>query len=642
MKLFKKIAAVALALCTGASVFAFSACDSDKPFGGLFPPAGDGSTDDDNNAGDLPDGEKGDREAFFASLAAQPDSAAAFETEIGYSTTKSIYRGSSPTNKVVVSSITDDIFSRGKADLVGGDVDLSVLDSKTEVVGSSSASDNFVSYFFRRDGHEFVSRKKGTALVDNYSGLTFTYGGEAEFEDDIAEIFQILPKFPAEAPANFLVARLADTVGALKVGKTSASIDVNAMLYKIATDFQTVLKGVNADTTVGTLLENATVKKYLSVFTELVPVENVASLVSNLKYADMISAGITDDKLEKWGITREQFEKFAAKFDGVDFSKLSEIQPDEKSTTYDYIVKLLKSDELKDVINSALFTGVEDGEKLPKLTEVTLTALMVAAGADKNEAAEKFALFKNYADIFVSDSFTKTAFTYTRKIPSKLPADGEDGKEEIPAVVYGRDRTDGAGAQTESYTLSNAVIKFDLAEDGAAGTEHISFLLLKSRTEAEDGDVILTEQSLAVDAKVDFSETVTFADIGNCTALYTAKSLIGASEKVEIKRADLDGGEGIAPVVLRTLTDFGGNFVGVYVCDKEGNQISSGGEFPVKFALPDGGEEELFVGFTFSQYEESGDVKVSLTYAGAAFGSAIIWSSEYTFSGTVSELISKQ
>lgn len=641
MKLLKKIAAVALAMCTGASVFAFSACDSDKPFGGLFPPSGDGNTDNENGNNELPDDEKGDSEAFFASLAAQPDSAAAFETEIGYSTTKSIYTGSSPTNKIVVSSTTDDIFTRGKADFVGGDLDLAALDSKTEVAGSASASDNFVSYFFRRDGHEFVSRERGTALVDDYSELTFTYGGEAELEGGIAEIFQLIPKFPAETPANFLVARLADTVGALKVGKKSAAIDVNAMLYKIATDFQTVLKGVNADTTAGTLLENATVKKYMSVFTELVPVENVASLISHLKYADMISAGITDDKLEKWGITREQFDKFAAKFKGVDFSKLSEIRPDEKSTTYDYILKLLKSDELKDVLNAALFEGVEDGEKLPRLTEVTLTALMVAAGMDKNEAAEKFAIFKNYADMFVSDSFTKTAFTYTRKIPSKFPA-GEDGKGEVPASVYGRDKADGAGVQTESYTLSNAVIKFDLTEDGAAGTEHISFLLLKSRTEAEDGDVTLTEQSLAVDAKVDFSETVELADIGNCTALYTAKSLIGASEKVDINRADLDGGEGIAPVVLRTLTDFGGNFVGVYVCDKDDNQISNGGEFPVKFALPDGGEETLFIGFTFSQYEESGDVKVSLTYGDVVFCSAIIWSSEYTFSGTVSELISKQ
>lgn len=627
MKLIKKLAASALALIMGCLASVLSACDNGN-FEGIFPSTGGDTTNNGTGDEDVVGEVLGDKEAFFASLAVRPSAAAIFQTEIGYSTTKSIYAGSSSVTKTVVSSTTDDIFAVGAADLTNGDIDLAITDGRTEVSGTVSDSENFVSYFFRRDGHDFISRNVGAQISEDYSGLTLTYGGETEFEDEIAEIFSILPAFGAGVPTNYVIAKLADITGALKVGKDSATIDVNAVLYNTATDLHGVLRGVSENTTLEALLQNATVKKYISPFTELIPVEDAASFIANLKYADLLFLTADDKYLASIGLTRELFDKIADRFFGVDFGLLSKIEPDDESTTYDYILKLIKSEELRDVLNAAFFPVAEESEKLPKISDLTISECMVLAGIAEDEVSGKFAYAKNYADAFISDSFTPTAFTYTKRPTSPLVRDYKSEKPE-------------AGGPTEKYTLSDAVIEFDLTEDGAAGTEHISFLLLKSETEGAGAEVTLTEQSLAVAAAIDFSEAVSLADVGDCTAEYTAITVKDAVAEAAIKRAALDGGVGIAPVVLRTSVDLDGNLSGVYVCDLNGNIISNDGEFDIGFSGGDG-EEKFTLSYTYSQYEESGDVKVTFLYGGKAVGSAIIWSTQYTFTSTVSSLISKQ
>lgn len=116
------------------------------------------------------------------------------------------------------------------------------------------------------------------------------------------------------------------------------TVDVNKTLYNFVNDIKGVVNGVTDSTTVGDLLGNATVKKYFGVITELVPVDTVKSMLSQ--------SGIN-------------------------------VSPDEGSSTYDYIVKVISSEEVKNLIGSTADITLPD-----TLDKFTLAFILNGAGMD--------------------------------------------------------------------------------------------------------------------------------------------------------------------------------------------------------------------------------------------------------------------
>ena len=626
MKILKRAAGLALALFMSVSFGGLVACDG-APNSGVNErlPATDtenpsGGTKPDDIENPVDDKElKAKKEKFLLSLSEQATDALRFDAEIGYSTTQSVITGSSGASKKVVRSSVDDMTACGGVEFASSDIDLAVLDEKTTSVGSLTASVNTASYYFNRNGHLFKSVEKGNVLTDDYSKLSFEYGGEIakEHKSVIDEIFAIKNK----ARVLYVLAKLADAAGELKLGAGFATVDVNAVLYKIATDVNAAVDSIGATTSVGAFLENAAIKKYLSAVAEIVPVERVYAFVAFLPIAATSIDKLPDEVFESYGITRAQVEFILSKLSGVDLTKLAKILPDAGSTTYDYILKLLKSNELRDAVNAVLSKNGESVSNLPKLSDVAIASVLPIVG--NAIGIRDLSELKKQVGALVTNSFTKEEFHFT------VGDAGKDGKSGATSV-----------SSSTSYKLRDAEVKFVLDDDGKSGEQNVSFLLLKSGNVAAAGETLLNETSLSLDAKVAFCASVALANVDNCAAEYKASSIKGVKESVEFNRRDIDGNDGKATVEFVAATDDDGNLTGINVVNSVGEIISKDDAFKLTFVGTDGAGEEFTLKYTYLQYD-GGDVKIVVSSDNKQIRIVMLFSKNTTFKSTVAQLANR-
>ncbi|MDE6001177.1 MAG: hypothetical protein K2G96_02510, partial [Clostridia bacterium] len=298
--------------------------------------------------------------------------------------------------------------------------------------------------------------------------------------------------------ANYALISFVSTADALTIESGKASVDLNNAVYNVVQDLKEVVNGLTEETTLGDILANEKVRKYLTVFTELVPATLVSAGVAKLPELLEMLNSLTPEDASEFGEMGTFVLMAQAILNGVSFDDIAQITPD-GTVTYDYLIKLLASDAMRDIANtvlvnlmtvmgggnggdaeqvSVLADGGEEVEGLfPNLTNISVGLIldMVNAGKPDADKLDLETLKTNFAAM--TDSVTEEGFYFAMpKIGSSEgsnPDDGtvmqEAGEDEAPTLMYV------SGAKIE-YALSGASvtgISFELNVTTNAGDMEI-------------------------------------------------------------------------------------------------------------------------------------------------------------------------
>lgn len=264
---------------------------------------------------------------------------------------------------------TMDAAMNGKFNLLSGDADL-VMTDKHKV---PTTYDNY-EYAFLRDWNMFSyseeherdedDNKIGSNEVKDFTGKTLYWGGdmydqmaEAGADAAIKQIFGddfdmgeiasklVMPEYGA------MIAALADSLGAFKIEGNTATADINLAIYNLVGKLKTVLDQLKGSTTIGEFLALNEIKTVIGALTTGLTGEQAAQYVQSA----LATLGIV-------GLS---------------------IPADKDSTVYDYIIKVLSSDELYAFVN-AMLTGMGSPVTLPsKLNALTLDFVLSIYNAAK-------------------------------------------------------------------------------------------------------------------------------------------------------------------------------------------------------------------------------------------------------------------
>lgn len=172
----------------------------------------------------------------------------------------------------------------------------------------------------------------------------------------------------------------------------AAVIDLNKAAYNFANDVKTLVNGITAETSIGQLLDNAILKKYATVFTELISIDEISLLIAQLVVYAQRFQTMTHEQIELLPEeTRKIAELAQTLLKNVNIGALLNVKPDKNSSTYEYIVKILKSDEFNAVIAGVIANVIAqspDGSaQLPfpanvKFTDISVGQILSLSAGD--------------------------------------------------------------------------------------------------------------------------------------------------------------------------------------------------------------------------------------------------------------------
>ena len=125
---------------------------------------------------------------------------------------------------------------------------------------------------------------------------------------------------------NYFVLGLAEASGAVTESNGTVTADLNLAVYNAVKDIKEAVDTITAETTVGQLLANEKLAKYLKIFTELVKPEEVLDLLKE-----------TVDSVKNSPDVSAEVKAMAQQISSL----LDACQPEEGSSTLEYILKLL-------------------------------------------------------------------------------------------------------------------------------------------------------------------------------------------------------------------------------------------------------------------------------------------------------------
>ncbi len=125
---------------------------------------------------------------------------------------------------------------------------------------------------------------------------------------------------------NYFVLGLAEASGAVTESNGTVTADLNLAVYNAVKDIKEAVDTITAETTVGQLLANEKLAKYLKIFTELVKPEEVLDLLKE-----------TVDSIKNSPDVSAEVKAMAQQISSL----LDACQPEEGSSTLEYILKLL-------------------------------------------------------------------------------------------------------------------------------------------------------------------------------------------------------------------------------------------------------------------------------------------------------------
>lgn len=359
MKALKKITAFAVAMTMGCSIAAFAACNPDG--------IGDGEE------GELTNPPAQLIDAALASALKQEKQYANlnFVGKMSYVSTHYTKNGS-----VFDVSYADthnmDISATGKIDVKNGNGDFVARSSATNTsTGAdrnteiSGRNDSTLYYYFLRDWNDFLYESLDRQEVTDFTGKELSYGSsmKIDWEEILGQLGLIggssdagsyaseasSPMLPdlstlpqtgdlaclALPEVNLTLINLAAAANTLNNENGVYSIDLIKTVQTVITEVGSVVSSLKDETTVGDILNNATVKKYFSVITELIPVETVKTTVSTV-----IDGLAANEDIKPMLLYIQQ--------------DLNAIKTITASTTYDYIISLVGSQNLVNIINTVI------------------------------------------------------------------------------------------------------------------------------------------------------------------------------------------------------------------------------------------------------------------------------------------------
>ena len=301
---------------------------------------------------------------------------------------------------------------------------MNVKTGDADIVTQVKDGDTLVSWqnHFLRDWNIFTyDQADGEAA--SWNGVTLTYKGNvltqtANKIDGMTSwagylTGTVLSAGSVDAGAgNYAIAKFAHAFGGLTVAEDTASIDLNKTFYRAAQELKTALHSINEKTTLGNFLKTEEMRNLFSPFTEMMtPAELKGTIVA------LINA-VTESSPE----IQQLFLLM-----GLDFDALFPT-PTKNISTYDYLLKVISSEAMKNTINSiVVWARVLQGQQslTPALSttldKVKLSDLFALAGVQisdvvaifdhltKNMTEENFALVTPDAEI----SLTNMTIVYT-------------------------------------------------------------------------------------------------------------------------------------------------------------------------------------------------------------------------------------
>ncbi|MDE7306038.1 MAG: hypothetical protein K2N33_01470 [Clostridia bacterium] len=502
MKIFKKFLAAIIAAVMALGIFAFAACGNDNSGNNNGPD--EGGNEGGNNNGTV---------LTTAQLLQAVSAQQVKYLEVNASSSSSVV------DPAMVISETN---FNAKVNLNDLDADIAIysaiLDEQQNLVKDYD-------YSFVRGGYNFsdvsyAGIPKEEVSPENYSSIPLVYNSESSIDSSMSAYVPL-----GLNQANYALISFVSTANALTIESGKATVDLNKAVYNVVQDLKEVVNGLTEETTLGDILANEKVRKYLTVFTELVPATLVSAGVAKLPELLEMLNSLTPEDASEFGEMGTFVLMAQAILNGVSFDDLAQITPD-GTVTYDYLIKLLASDAMRDIANTVLVnlmtvmgggnggdaeqvSALADGEGeveglLPNLTNISVGLIldMVNAGKPDADKLDLETLKTNFAAM--TDSVTEEGFYFAMpKIGSSEgsnPDDGtvmqEAGEDEAPTLMY----------------VSGAKIEYALSGASVTG---ISFEL-NVTTNAGDMEIV-SEYSASITYT---SEAYRLADISNNTVWY--------------------------------------------------------------------------------------------------------------------------
>ena len=306
MKIFKKLLAVFLASAMVCSTAALSACGN-------------------------PDKEEEERNEFLNQITQQAINAVEIEA-VGLTVTHS---------GDVTGTVTTDV--NAKLDFRTGNGDV-LYTNKYEAATVDATT---YGYAFLREWELLVDENEYETEVTDYSQLNLKLIDVSDIIGDETDMDLDLSTLPVGdllgggmGEANRLLSTFANASGALTMENGAAVIDLNKAAYNFANDVKTLVNGITAETTIGQLLDNAILKKYATVFTELISIDEISLLIEQLVVYAQTFQTMTPEQIELLPEeTRKIAELAQTLLKNVNIGALLNVKPDKNSSTYEYIVK---------------------------------------------------------------------------------------------------------------------------------------------------------------------------------------------------------------------------------------------------------------------------------------------------------------
>ncbi len=367
MKIFKKLLTVLTAFIMAFTIAVFAACTpvEDKP-----KDPGSGNTDNPNDPNN-PDNPGADPNAALINGVLTQEYVAATESMSVNQTSEYNYyaltsdgkKGSALTEKNYTNSY--EMSQSGKFNLADGDADISIVGTQNDTNKEhNSYNGTTYDYNFLRDWNAFsvpasytydettgIYTPSNTKPVTDFSNITLSYGGSAT--EGVPLDFEALGGMSAFANLglglqNFAVLSLGNYFGGLTVKGETATVDINKMAYNLATGVNAFLAQVDENTTVGDLLKNDTVKAILSSLLNGIPAAKLVNILQTV-----VSA------IPNIGEMLTQL--------NIDLTKIL-VAPNENETTYDYFVRIISSNELKNALNKILEVMIPAEGNVPAIS----------------------------------------------------------------------------------------------------------------------------------------------------------------------------------------------------------------------------------------------------------------------------------
>lgn len=200
---------------------------------------------------------------------------------------------------------------------------------------------------------------------------------------------------------NYAILSLADAANAVTTANGTVTVNFNKMAYNMVQDVKAFVNGLTETTTIGDILGNATLKKYVQILTELTTPQEIIDTVKEAA-AELSKAMAGTPALYENGEsetdetqTSQSTAMIALVLQQIN-TLFDTVKPDANSSVYDYIVKVLSSQELVDMINTMMQSaGAPAGTGLTKkITEFTLGEIMAMIPTENGEDPLTFTAVK--------------------------------------------------------------------------------------------------------------------------------------------------------------------------------------------------------------------------------------------------------